>query len=172
MDKGSTPHNVGRKNATMAHASYFLTWTTYGSWLHGDARGSVDSDHNLVGHPVVAPDNERYVWNDGKLAESAFTLNPKARAIVGLSICETARNREWKIVALHVGVNHVHVVLDAPDVEPQTAVKSLKSWATRALRDAGALDDRTRVWTKRASTRYLNSDASKAAAVDYVRRFQ
>ena len=36
--------------------SYFLTFTTYGTWLHGDTRGSVDREHNIVETPYLEPD--------------------------------------------------------------------------------------------------------------------
>jgi hypothetical protein len=32
--------------------AYLITFPTYGTWLHGDERGSVDRDHNLPGTPV------------------------------------------------------------------------------------------------------------------------
>ena len=33
-------------------AGHFLTFRTYGTWLHGDARGSVDRFHNVPGEPL------------------------------------------------------------------------------------------------------------------------
>jgi len=37
--------------------AYFLTWQCYGCWLHGDPRGSVDSEHNRYGTPVLKRDD-------------------------------------------------------------------------------------------------------------------
>ena len=37
-----------------APLAYFLTWTCYGIWLHGDERGSVDDEHAILGMPFVA----------------------------------------------------------------------------------------------------------------------
>ena len=31
--------------------AYLITFRTYGTWLHGDARGSVDREHNVFGTP-------------------------------------------------------------------------------------------------------------------------
>jgi hypothetical protein len=39
--------------------AYFITFTCYGTWLHGDERGSVDDEHNTPGTPVLDPDPER-----------------------------------------------------------------------------------------------------------------
>jgi hypothetical protein len=34
---------------------WLLTWTTYGTWLPGDQRGSVERSHNSVGTPWMRP---------------------------------------------------------------------------------------------------------------------
>ena len=36
-----------------------ISWTCYGQWLHGSARGSVDPAHNLPGTPWLSPDSSR-----------------------------------------------------------------------------------------------------------------
>ena len=36
-----------------------ITWGTYGQRLHGDARGTVDREHNEYGRPVLGSDPER-----------------------------------------------------------------------------------------------------------------
>jgi hypothetical protein len=36
-----------------APLAYLITFNTYGSWLHGDRRGSVDRFHNRYGTPRV-----------------------------------------------------------------------------------------------------------------------
>ena len=39
-----------------APIAYFLTWSCYGTWLHGDARGSVDASHRERFTPTIEPD--------------------------------------------------------------------------------------------------------------------
>jgi hypothetical protein len=39
--------------------AYFITFHTYGTWIHGDDRGSVDRHHNLYGTPMLPPDPSR-----------------------------------------------------------------------------------------------------------------
>jgi hypothetical protein len=36
--------------------AYFITFSTYGSWLHGEEKGSVDRAHNLPGTPYLEAD--------------------------------------------------------------------------------------------------------------------
>jgi hypothetical protein len=33
--------------------AYLLTLRAYGTWLHGDARGSVDKEHNAYKDPLI-----------------------------------------------------------------------------------------------------------------------
>jgi len=35
--------------------AYLITFRAYGTWLHGDSRGSVDRFHNRYGAPLIAP---------------------------------------------------------------------------------------------------------------------
>jgi len=41
-------------NDTDAPLAYMITFRTYGSWLHGDERGSIDRHHNRFGGPRVS----------------------------------------------------------------------------------------------------------------------
>lgn len=152
--------------------AYFITFTTYGTWLHGDPRGSVDSTHNVVGSPPLAPSPVELAARTRAMSEASFWLDTRTRAIVAEAITSLAEHRRWKIEAMYVGTNHVHIVVLAPLHTPQTVASQCKAWSTRAMKAVDLLQGRTRVWTKMASTRYLNSDESRAAAVDYVERFQ
>jgi hypothetical protein len=38
-----------------APLAYFITFHTYGTWLPGDGRGSVDAHHRAYGAPLVGP---------------------------------------------------------------------------------------------------------------------
>jgi hypothetical protein len=35
--------------------AYLITFRSYGTWLHGDPRGSVDRFHNVYGKPRLPP---------------------------------------------------------------------------------------------------------------------
>jgi hypothetical protein len=41
--------------------AYFITFSTYGAWLHGRGVGSVDKLHNEVGTPFLAADAEQEI---------------------------------------------------------------------------------------------------------------
>lgn len=152
--------------------AYFLTWTNYGTRVHGDERGSVDDTHNTPGTDVLLPDPSREARVAMSMVEEPLLLDGRMREIVMRAIEGHAKLRGWRIDALNVRSNHVHVVIAAPSHEPAIVVAQLKSWSTRRLRESGAIGTRKRVWTRMASTRYINTEASRLAAVDYVRNHQ
>lgn len=45
---------------------------------------------------------------------------------------------------------------------------SIKAWGTRSLRQARLVPDDQRVWSAHGSTRYLDTEASVEAAINYV----
>ncbi len=106
-----------------------------------------------------------------RLVEPVFWMGDRQRSSVAEAIRDHAEFRGWRIHAVSVRTNHVHVVVSA-NKAPEDVVREFKSWATRRLREEDLIGARTRVWTRMGSTRWIGSAASLAAAVDYVSRFQ
>ena len=101
------------------------------------------------------------------MRQEPYTLDEPRRRVVLRTIREVAHHRKWKLWAVHIRSNHVHVVITA-DCKPEKVMADLKAWASRRLREAfGELPDRDR-WTQHGSTRYLNDDTSFHAAMTYV----
>jgi REP element-mobilizing transposase RayT len=154
--------------------AYFLTWTTYGTWLHGDARGSIDLDHNRPGNPVLPGDAQRAARARARMHELPLTLSPRQRETVAHAVRDHAAHRGWAIHALNVRSNHVHVVIDCRTREgcpaPERVLRELKAWGTRRLKAAGLV--RKRCWTDHGSTRWINNEPELIGAIDYVTRLQ
>jgi REP element-mobilizing transposase RayT len=148
--------------------AYLLTWTTYGTWLPGDERGSVDAEHNAPGGECAAPDAKRHAANVAAMAQPALLLDAPSRRIVHATILAHCAFRGWEIVALNVRSNHVHVVLRCGEISPKRAAQELKAWATRRLRAAGQVAPGRHVWTERGSGRYLWDEGSVKDAETYV----
>ena len=147
--------------------AYFITFTTYATWLHGREAGSVDRFHNVPGTPFLAPDAARESANRDAMRQPPYALDAPRRAVVLRTVCEVCRHRRWTLLAAHVRSNHVHVVVAAP-AAPEKVMADLKAWSSRRLREAfGEPVDRDR-WTQHGSTRYLNTPASVDAAVTYT----
>lgn len=148
--------------------AYFLTWTTYGAWLHGDARGSVDDDHSAYRTPLAPARERRTARMQARMRHDAVILSPADRTIVEGAIRAHCDHREWWLGAVNARSNHVHCVVAAPGVRPEQVVGQLKSWATRPLREHGGFPKGQRIWTREASTRYLWTDEDVRSAREYV----
>lgn len=147
--------------------AYFITFTTYGTWLHGRAPGSVDRQHNVPGTAVLPADEQREIANRQAMRQPCYVLDEQRREVVLRTIREVCHHRQWLAHAIHVRSNHVHVVVTAP-CTPERVMNDLKAWASRRLRETfREAADRDR-WTQHGSTRYLNSEAAVDAAVRYT----
>src|SRR6516225_9851698 len=93
--------------------AYFITWTCYGSWLHGRAPGSVDAEHNRFGDPVLPPDPEWETEMRRQLVESPYRLDQPQRQVVLRTIQEVSHHRGWRLIAAHLRSNHLHVITHA-----------------------------------------------------------
>ena len=151
--------------------AYLLTWTTYGTWLHGDERGSVSERCNQRGAPLLAPHRGWEQHDREGLADPGFMLDDSMRTLAGLTITEHCGVRGWVAHAVNARSNHVHAVVSG-DAVPETMMNQFKSWITRRGREAGLIGPGARVWTRHGSTRYLWDDVSVASAVDYVLNHQ
>lgn len=151
--------------------AYLITFPTYGTWLHGDERGSVDENHNIYGTAFVSP-NAQFVRQAHRLMSSPkFLLNEHQRRVVHETILETARHREWYVHTLAVRTNHVHVVVSAQE-PPERVLNALKSWCTRRMAEKGLVQRGARVWVRHGSTRYLWKMEQLEAASRYVHEGQ
>ncbi len=148
--------------------AYFLTYTCYGTWLHGDERGSVDRENNgfQTERVPASPRRKEYV-QQFRMKSSPFKLHQRERAIVHVSVAGTCERRGWTLHALNVRTNHVHVVVSG-DEAPDTMATALKAWASRELADAGNIARGTKVWTRGASTHYLWNFVEIQSAIQYV----
>ncbi len=147
--------------------AYFITFTTYGTWLHGRGPGSVDREHNVLGTPFLAANPAVETANRLRLRQEAYVLDEPRRGVVLQTIRDVAKHRGWKLWAAHVRSNHIHVVVTARQ-KPEKVMSDLKAWASRRLREEFAeSSDRDR-WTQHGSTRWLDSEDSLVAAIAYV----
>jgi REP element-mobilizing transposase RayT len=152
--------------------AYLLTFRTYGTWLHGDSRGSVQ--HQLArapGSPVLASNHRWRRYARETMTHEPALLSPDARRLVHLAIVEVCEHRAWNLLALNARTNHVHAVLGAGE-PPARVMATFKAWSTRRLREGGAAQPDERVWSRHGSTRYLWSEDRVQRAVKYVKEWQ
>jgi REP element-mobilizing transposase RayT len=147
--------------------AYFITFTCYGTWLHGDERGSVDDKHNAPGTPVLPADPQRSARERDDLAESPYHLEMPRRQVTLDALCEIARRKGWTLHAAHVRSTHVHIVVTATGA-PERVMNDIKTAASRRLNKVFPAERNRTRWTRHGSTRYLWTEEAIAEKVHYV----
>ncbi len=141
--------------------AYFLTWTTYGSWLSGDPRGWVESGK----FEIQEPDPERLSQARERMTEEKLILDPTQRQKVEEVIRAHCEIRRWLLHAVNARTNHVHVVVTARGVAPETVMSQFKAWCTSRLKEQTA---RKNWWTEHGSTEWINDEEHLHNAIQYV----
>ena len=154
-------------NETRRPLAYFISFRCYGTWLHGDERGSVDRLHNTYGSPFIATDEAREQAEFLKLKHSPVMLDTNQQMNMDATIREVCTYRNWLLRALNVRTNHVHAVVTA-DWQPERVMHSFKSYATRRLIEAGRWQPKQQLWSRHGSTKYIWTEAGIDRACDYV----
>jgi REP element-mobilizing transposase RayT len=147
--------------------TYLITFTCYGSHVHGDESGSVDRDHNVPGHRLVDFDIER-AWRERDLMDQApYRLDTPSRSAVLDAIQQVCSHRQWMLLAAHIRTNHVHTVVEA-EAKPEKVMSDFKSYASRRLNETVPEGQNRKRWTRHGSTRWLLNRDDVVAAVRYV----
>ena len=95
----------------MAPLAYFITFRTYGSWLHGDERGTMDPANAVYGEERLPRDDFRRRAMAASLKNETPMLTADRRTVVEAAIRKVCETKEWELHALNVRTNHVHVVV-------------------------------------------------------------
>src|SRR5439155_21497349 len=73
--------------------AFFITFSTYGAWLHGRDVGSVDKRHNEFDTPFLDADCQREQNGRSMMRETAYVLDADRRLVVLATIREVCRHR-------------------------------------------------------------------------------
>lgn len=146
--------------------AYLISFRTYGTWLHGDKRGSTDRFHNRYRSPHIGPSKQWQGYNRRLLKAEPLILGPNQRAAVETAIRDTCRMREWELLALNVRTNHAHAVVTA-NLTPELVLNAFKANATRRLRQSRLWPHPFSPWADKGSNRRWNQ-RSVTRAIEYV----
>jgi REP element-mobilizing transposase RayT len=142
---------------------YLITIRTYGTWLHGDERGSVDRQHNQYDTPLLAPNVAHEAAARRACKHPALLLTPPMRRCVDQTIIDVCDFRRWTLHERNVRSNHAHVVVTA-DQTPERVMLTLKARCTLLLRRASLVGQHQEIWADHGSTKYLwNADQLRSA---------
>ncbi|MCS7466043.1 transposase [Stieleria sp. ICT_E10.1] len=145
----------------------FITWTVYGTFLPGDARGW---RHCARGEQTPRPKLEK--WNRDRLKHDIVLLDTSMQETVESAINEICEFRVWTLWAVGARRNHIHVVATAPDYKPTIVRDQMKAKATRELRESfGVWKDRS-VWSAKGDIEFLDTEEEIEQCVIYVTEAQ
>ena len=166
--------------------AYLISFRCYGTWLHGDERGSIDRHCNQFGEPAI-PENRRWKsYNTRRLKQAPVILSLQQRKSVEYAIRETCLFRNWNLHAVNVRMNHVHSLITAylapksmsvafavenglaEGLPPERILNALKANATRQMRTDGLWGSPRTPWADGGSTPYIWTESGLERAKDYV----
>ena len=159
---------------------WFLTWTTYGTWLPGDERGFVGVApdpsgrmllHNQPHTPLAPPRPGLRQSAENRLKAAPVILNiDQAEALLD-QFHETTAHRRWLLVAIRIMHTHLHLVVGVPgDPDPDKILGDGKAYGSRCLNQMGHSRSDGTWWTTGGSKRKLANDHSVEATVNYIRQ--
>ena len=147
--------------------AYFITFTTRGSWLHGDLRGSYTKGGKFV------PPNDHWVQMETQATnDPPLLLSEEQRSAVEKGVRELCLKRQWQLHEINVRSNHVHIVVTAVEIKPEKVMSDIKAKATRVLRKMKTISEDRKPWTEHGSTIYLFIHEEFVNACHYVRDCQ
>lgn len=155
-------------NETGIPLAYLITFRCYGTWLHGDERGSVDKFNNKYETQFLPPTPDWQKFIQEKLIQEPVKLNSRMRKAVDFAIRETCEIRKWQIYAINIRTNHVHVVLAVGDISSKKVLSAFKANATRKMRESKCWNFEHSPWADKGSRRFLWTEKSIETAIDYV----
>jgi len=129
--------------------AYHITWSTYGTWLHGDERGWIKS-----GEPGIREgDGDLRKAMRAAMTDEPARLDDDQRKLVEDTIRQVISFRGWELHAINVRT-------------PETVMEQLKAWCSRRLSER--LGRKRKWWTEHGSTKWINDANYLANAVQYV----
>lgn len=150
--------------------AYFITWTTYGTWLPGDKRGWIKRGHAGVKDPDWQLEDE----SRARMAEPAVILSDAQRTLIEETIQTHCKIRSWLFHTANARTNHVHVVVST-ERDPDEVMNQLKAQCSRILSDAAGLDvpvakkaGRRRWFTEGGDKELIHDEEHLRNAIRYV----
>jgi REP element-mobilizing transposase RayT len=155
-------------NDTELPLAVLFTFRCYGTWLHGDPRGSVDRAHNIYGTSFISESPGWQNYKKEQMLRPELKLNARMRRSAVKGLRDVCARRNWLIIAVNARTNHIHSVIDVKGHDTTRALAALKANATKRLREDRLWTREETPWAAKGSRRKLWNERSIEQAVDYV----
>ena len=161
-----------------AYRYWFLTSTTYGTWLPGDARGFVSrfpqadgefESHNQIDTPYDKDDPDWKAACQTRLkCEPVYLSKDQAAAVIN-QFLETADVRGWTLYIASVMCNHFHALISGPaDTRASRILGDLKAYSSRRLSKRHCKPASESWWTESGSRRPVNNEPAFREVYEYI----
>ena len=148
---------------------YHITFGTYGTRLHGDARGTVDRLRNKPGDPIIGRNEDWERMERSMLRYAPVMLSEAQRAHVESVLPAICERGGWRFGLVAAQADHVHVLLEA-HADGKAIRNWLKRWLGESLsahwtRPAGAS-----WWSEGGSVKWLWDEGYRDNVYAYIHR--
>ena len=152
--------------------AYFITWTTYGTWLPGDERGWCKRGSRVIETPAPALNEAAR----SALVKEPVILNLTQRSLVDAVIVKHCEIRQWVLHARNARSNHIHIVVSAAFPGPEVRAQ-IKAWCNRRLSEQAGLEGRSknglcRWFSERGDIEWIDDEEQLESAIYYVNEMQ
>ena len=148
--------------------AYLITFRCYGTWLHGDERGSYRRSSQVMSGVLRIPPRPALLKAQTRqLKHRPVRLDKSQRMAVEKTVREVCTHRKYRLRAINVRTNHVHSVVSASS-DPEPILDAFKSYSTTKLRQGRLLAKSVKPWARHGSTIYLWKERDVEKAVEYV----
>lgn len=94
-----------------------FTFTTYGTWLHGDDRGSINRKGETLKTHYLKPYPKLEALRRSQLADEPLLLNAAMRDAVQRAIEAYCAFKKLNLLEINVRTNHVHAAILGPGLQ-------------------------------------------------------
>src|SRR5438046_10476405 len=91
--------------------AFHITFGTYGTRLHGDARGTVDRRHNTYGEPIIGADADWQHEEQASLKFPIVLLDDTQRQFAEAAAPQICERGGWKLHNCAARPDHVHAMI-------------------------------------------------------------
>jgi REP element-mobilizing transposase RayT len=140
--------------------------TTFGTWLHGDPRGS------WINGRLCGPDPFLHEAVERRMRADSVVLSNEEMSVVADVIGQAIEENGWIAYAATIHPTHVHMAFAPPKRQLKSVIATFKYRTSRAVwagrRSAGRTVDRS-LWTEGQFPVFIFDDYHLENAVEYVR---
>jgi REP element-mobilizing transposase RayT len=152
--------------------AYFITWTTYGTWLTGDERGWCKRGSRVIEPPDAALREAECL----ALTEEPVFLSQAQRNLVDAVIVKHCEIRQWILHTRNVRTNHIHIVVSAA-LDGKEVRAQLKAWSSRRLSEQAGLKSKCdngacRWFSERGDIEWVEDEEHLENVTRYVSELQ